>query len=241
MAPLREALGQPDRRTWRRFLAPARRHRAAADSTPPERQRLLIPASDVVPDGVDADGDRAVGSEPVWRLQPWQLGAGVLMLAAGAVVGTGLLPVARPQEAVDTARPPELGPAPSPDDADPAPAPATTGVRVWPAERVEVTGREVRTDEGRWEVGIEDDVVTIGDWDCDRLPTPAVLRPADGRVAVFDHWASADREEPARTIATVAGAIGLHPGRTCGEVIVQHGDGSREVIVTQRGPVRAGS
>ena len=34
-------------------------------------------------------------------------------------------------------------------------------------------------------------VVVVGDWDCDRLPTPAVLRPSSGTVAVFDGVAGA--------------------------------------------------
>ena len=44
----------------------------------------------------------------------------------------------------------------------------------------------------RYRVGREGDIVVIGDWDCDGDKTPAVLRPATGEIAVFDHWPDPD-------------------------------------------------
>lgn len=43
---------------------------------------------------------------------------------------------------------------------------------------------------GRYEVGAPGDRVLVGDWDCDGTDTPAVHRPDDGRVYLFDGYGS---------------------------------------------------
>jgi len=43
----------------------------------------------------------------------------------------------------------------------------------------------------RYGLGSPDDVVVVGDWDCDGDPTPAILQLATGRVAVFNRWPNA--------------------------------------------------
>ncbi len=70
------------------------------------------------------------------------------------------------------------------------------------------------------------DVIVIGDWDCDRQPTPAVLRPTSGIVAVFDTWAAGDRTETARVLTAVPGGTDLVAGSTCGRLEVRRADGS---------------
>lgn len=227
MARLREVLGRPDRRTWRRFL--------------PQRG---APRSETAASPTDLDEPRRVDENDTRRLQPWQIGAGVFILAGGIVLATGLVPAEPPPPTPEGALAPEQEVAPPPPAGVPAggePAPPTSttdatdtaGVRLWPSERVEVTGRLVRTDSGRWEVGRDGDVVTVGDWDCDRLPTPAVLRPSDGRVAVFDRWAPAEAEEQARPVGTIAGAVGLRPSDTCGEIVVRSGAGGDRLLDTR--------
>ena len=54
----------------------------------------------------------------------------------------------------------------------------------------------------RYSVGRPGDVVVLGDWNCDDVSTPAVLRPETGEVARFDEW-----PEPDGTIATTAGWV----------------------------------
>jgi hypothetical protein len=44
----------------------------------------------------------------------------------------------------------------------------------------------------RWSVGHPDDQLAVGDWDCDGVATPALLRQATGEVFVFDRWAGDD-------------------------------------------------
>lgn len=221
MAPLREVLRRPDRRTWRRFVPSS----GGAHRRPPTP---AAPADPWLLDGVEHADD--VGRRP----QAWQVVAGVLILAAGIVLATGLWPTepTAPPSDERSGHDVPTDHAAAPQEA-PAATTATTGIRLWPAPRVEVHGRVVRTDAGRWEVGREGDLVTVGDWDCDRLPTPAVLRPSDGRVAVFDGWAPPDTDETARTVATVAGAATLEAGRTCGELVVRTASGGTEVLDTR--------
>ena len=40
----------------------------------------------------------------------------------------------------------------------------------------------------RYAIGQPDDLVVIGDWDCDGVATPAIARPDTGQVALFDQW-----------------------------------------------------
>jgi hypothetical protein len=40
----------------------------------------------------------------------------------------------------------------------------------------------------RYRIGESGDVVLLGDWDCDGTDTPALYRPATGRVVVFGSW-----------------------------------------------------
>lgn len=222
LGSLRAVLRHPDQRTWRRFLRP-----------PPGAHRA-VPA-----DGGEHHIPRVGEEDPPTRPFPaWQAGAGVLILAAGIVLWSGFGPVAQPPPAADGglagAGPPSAPPGDRTSTTSPTSTTSgTTAVRVWPAERVEVDGRVLRTDAGRWEVGAEGDLVTVGDWDCDRLPTPAVLRPADGRVAVFDRWASAGVEERARAVGLVEGAIGAEAGPRCGEVVVHLADGAHQTLDTQ--------
>ena len=152
----------------------------------------------------------------------------VAVIAVGILVGAG----------VGRATPPSTAHPEAPETAEvatevrPATTPSTTSstvaVRLWPATEVTVDGRHVSNDDGRWEVGADGDVVIVGDWDCDRLPTPAVLRPSTGEVAVFDRWAG-EAPEPARPVATLAGVVDVQATERCGELLARGPDGERLV------------
>ncbi len=85
-----------------------------------------------------------------------------------------------------------------------APAPATSapcGVADGPdvdgdgcGDAVTVDGGTVTTPRHRFVVGGPDDQVVVGDWDCDGLATPALLRRPGGEVFVFASWAAPGRE-----------------------------------------------
>lgn len=236
LTPLRDALRQPDRRTWRRHL---RRGATAVDT------RTATPA----PDAGALLRRPEEGADGPWRLPWWGAGAAVLSIAGGLVLLGGWLPMreqpAPPSE--DTLAP--LGPpgessapppvrAPKPESETPGPVATTVASaaeRLWPAASIEVVGREVRTAAGRWEIGEEGDAVVVGDWDCDRLPTPAVLRPSTGRIAVFDRWATDDTPAAARPISTIDGAVGLRSTSRCGEVAVRTNEGRERVVDTRPG------
>lgn len=116
---------------------------------------------------------------------------------------------------------PNGGKAPPPDDVDGDGCPDT----------VEVSDGIVRSGSRRWAVGSAGDVVVLGDWNCDRTTTPAVLRPTTGGVFVFDQWAASTEPQPARPVRVVPGAVGLEP-RGCGHAAVVLSDGSVVVVDT---------
>lgn len=133
----------------------------------------------------------------------------------------------------------------------PPPAPAT---RLWPSpppnpgcptagplsadvdgdgcpDTVEVGDGIIRAGPRRWAVGSSNDVIVLGDWNCDRTTTPAVLRPATGGLFVFDRWATAVEPQPARPVGVVPGAVGLE-ARGCGHAAVRLSDRSIVVVAT---------
>ena len=92
--------------------------------------------------------------------------------------------------------------APSPSTASPsttAPTttagPPTTGPMLAPADAGPPP--ELDHDGRHYTVGQAGDRAVLGDWDCDGIPTVAVLRPATGLVVVFDDWpAPGETSEP---------------------------------------------
>ncbi|HEV2766472.1 MAG TPA: protein kinase [Acidimicrobiales bacterium] len=71
---------------------------------------------------------------------------------------------------------------------------------------VEVSDGVVAAAGARWQVGAPDDLVVIGDWDCDGLATAAVVRPSSGHVWTFPRWAD-DRDGE----GVVAEPVGVVP------------------------------
>lgn len=211
-ARLREVLAAPDRRGWRRFLR--RRREAHLDA--------------VVADGADVF-DRASRQRP--RLAAL---AALPLLGAAAVL---LVSIARPPT---PSRPSAAFP-PTPEveievadpDSEPGPVSVPLPHQVWPGEDVIVEeSGEVRVGRQRWAVGTAGDVVVIGDWDCDRQTTPAVLRPASGALYVFDGWAALGSPAVARKVADVPGAIEA-TAVGCGTAMVRTSDGTERSISTE--------
>ncbi len=203
LAELRAALDRPDRRGWRRHLAPNGQS------------------------AVDAGDEEGPAATPAKRHWGTLLAVGVAGALGVTTVGA-LRPVS---DAAPVANHPTAA-AEAPAFAAPATStPPQTVERLWPAEPVEVRGREVRTAGQRWEVGMEGDIVAVGDWNCDRRRTPAVLRPATGVVAVFDDWDGGT----ARRVSTVDGATGLVAGPSCGQAELATPDGRARLVDTRRG------
>lgn len=92
-----------------------------------------------------------------------------------------------------------------------------------------VIGNLVRVDGTWFEAGAPGDVVRVGDWNCDGMPTPAVLRPTTGDVFVFDSWAGEEGGDlELAPAASARGAVGLAAERTgdCDTLVGLDADGA---------------
>lgn len=138
----------------------------------------------------------------------------VLLAIAGAAAATLHGRSSPPPEVVPTDLPPST---------------TTIASRVWP------TG-ELAGPDGRFTVGVPDDVVLAGDWLCRDEPLPALLRPATGEVWVFDRWPSDDEELAGRPVGTVPGSVrllsGTDPDHPCPHLVAERADGTRVEVPT---------
>ena len=130
----------------------------------------------------------------------------VVGLAVAAVVAaTGLLVGGQGQG--QATEPPPLAPTTTTTIAP------TTTTTTTPRADVRVVGNVVERNGARWTVGQAGDVVVVADLRCTGDPVPAVLRPATGRVWVFDGWAASGEPEAGRVLATVPGSVDLRVER----------------------------
>lgn len=90
----------------------------------------------------------------------------------------------------------------------------------------------------RWQVGDAADLVTVADWDCDGLATPALYRPDTGDVFVFPSWASAESPVAVTAVDTIAGGRGLAPAVTgtdnCPQLAVEMPSGEHRAVEVER-------
>ncbi len=100
---------------------------------------------------------------------------------------------------------------------------------------VRVSGTLVQVRDTRYGVGRPGDRVLVGDWDCDRQATPAVLRPATGEVFVFPRWAERGAPITVRPTARIGHAAGIEAtrpdGNGCSQLRVRT-TGGRVVLVS---------
>jgi hypothetical protein len=112
------------------------------------------------------------------------------VLGAVAVVARGESGV--PSSAAPPAALPSTttaGSFPDPPPTTPAPEPAVPPTAGPPTAEPPGPPPEVEHDGARYRVGEAGDRATTGDWDCDGVPTVALLRPSTGAVFVFPAWA----------------------------------------------------
>jgi hypothetical protein len=145
----------------------------------------------------------------------------VAVVAVVAVAGLVGLRRGRPPGVV-TARPATVtaSTAPRPTTSStPATVPASNGV-------IEHAGV-------RWRVGRTGDVVVLGDWDCDSIDTPSVLRPATGEVWSFARWPTGREPLAGVHLATVPGAVGARavPAGRCDRLAVVDGQGRSTTVL----------
>ena len=114
----------------------------------------------------------------------------------------------------------------------PTTPPPPAVAKVWPAEPVEVEGTEVRSGGHRWRVGEPGDLVAVGDWDCDGTATPAVVRPATGRLYLFDAWATEDATTTAAPGPVVPAGVTHIDAVGCGRADVRTAAGETVQVTT---------
>lgn len=140
-------------------------------------------------------------------------------MAAAAALGGGT------PEAATPAPPTSIAPTTTTQAPTTTTAPTTTVDPAAPI--VEHAGR-------RYAIGAPGDLVTLGDWTCDGVATPAVLRPDTGSVAVFTEWPAPDAQITASIVTTVDGASAfVVSDEPCPDLRVQTAGGSRLIPITE--------
>ena len=153
-------------------------------------------------------------------------------VAAASAIALGVLVVA----ILVSGRPgaPERGSeaAAPPPPTVPRGTPATTTLPPPTAADVVIDGNSVVREGIRWSVGRPGDVIVVGEWRCDGVSTPAVLRPANGRVWRFARWADDGRPIAGQLVATVPGATRARVRRsgTCDRLEVLDGSGQSTLV-----------
>lgn len=181
------------------------------------------------------------------RMELVALALGTTMIAVGGLqltnrTATTSAPTSGPTSA-PTSAPTSSASSPA---AAPNPSPTTTGPLGPPSPcipppgegagcaPVVVDGTSVRVGSRRYEVGQPGDRVVVGDWDCDGMATPAVLRPSTGDVFIFRFWPDEQaREVVARPVANdpLATDLVVQVGRDgCAVLAVRRPDGSGQSV-----------
>jgi hypothetical protein len=86
-----------------------------------------------------------------------------------------------------------------------------------------------------YEIGEVGDEVVVGDWWCESTPTAAVLRPSTGELYLFAQWPEpGDETEPPPPIDVGDQAVSLlvESVEGCDRLVVEHVDGSQQLVVT---------
>ncbi|MFN7149279.1 MAG: hypothetical protein ACK4V6_07340, partial [Microthrixaceae bacterium] len=103
------------------------------------------------------------------------------------------------------------------------------------SDDVEIEQNLVSVDGATFRVGDPGDDLSLGDWDCDGLPTVLLLRPGSGEVFHFT-WAERNRPTTGRLITVVDGATSLSSGLDadgCDEALVQRTVGSAITVAIE--------
>jgi tRNA A-37 threonylcarbamoyl transferase component Bud32 len=96
-------------------------------------------------------------------------------------------------------------------------------------ETITVDGRTAQVGTVTVALGQDGDLVALGDWHCDGVATPALLRPDTGEVFVFAEWSLDDVVE-VPSVAAVPGATEISAGAgECPALVLTTPDGRRTV------------
>lgn len=152
-------------------------------------------------------------------VEPRQFALPAIAIAVALLLVAGALRLTGGDGSVTAVIPPPPT-APPTTTAPPVPLPSPS-VPAPDAPTIDHEGR-------RYAVGETGDVVVLGDWTCDGVPTPAVLRPETGEVAVFVGWPTPGAHIEPEVVTTVEGAESFVPdSRPCPSIRVRTTGGSR--------------
>ena len=153
-------------------------------------------------------------------VEPRQFALPAIAIAVALLLVAGALRLTGGDGSVTAVIPPPPTAPPTTTTTAPAPLPSPS-VPAPDAPTIDHEGR-------RYAVGEAGDVVVLGDWTCDGVPTPAVLRPETGEVAVFVGWPTPGAHIEPEVVTTVEGAESFVPdSRPCPSIRVRTTGGSR--------------
>ena len=193
---------------------------------PPTLDKDIEPPGPAAPEpGRDRHGSRArvaAGS-----------GLAVAAVAAGVVVvgGWGSSSGSAPRQ--DSA----LAPVPVAAGCPAASAPAADVDGDGCAESLAIEGGNISAGSSRWALGERGDVAAVGDWDCDGLAAPALLRPATGDVFVFPGWAAESAPVTVEARDRLPGAVAIRAERGddgCDDLVVELQSGAATTVEVAR-------
>jgi hypothetical protein len=84
-----------------------------------------------------------------------------------------------------------------------------------------IDGNRISLGNREWLAGAPGDLVTIGDWNCDGLATPALLRSSTGEIFVFESWSAPGERIAIHAQQRVPSAKSLEPPTGCGAPVVR--------------------
>ncbi len=74
---------------------------------------------------------------------------------------------------------------------------------------VEIAGQFITVDDLTYQVGLPQDRLAVGDWDCDGRATALLLRPSTGELFEFSAWAKPGETAQSQLVSTIAQAADL--------------------------------
>ncbi len=168
-------------------------------------------------------------------------------LGAAAVVAAVALGWATTRDAPAEPAMSEADPQPAPPATPPPPAPSTarppgSTVTEPPSTTTTTTGLAVLVadpppgelihDGRRYQLGRDGDLVVVGDWTCDGIDTPALLRPDASMVVVFDAWPPPHGTvEPAHVTTIIGTALDREAHDECDLLRVRTANGSELIVL----------
>jgi serine/threonine protein kinase len=177
----------------------------------------------------------ALGGVALVGLLIWSIPGVIAGLASEGSVAK--VDATTPEPALTPAQPPTSGPEPTLVRAVEAPTCTSTSPFDIDGDGcgddVSVTEGIITTPDGRWAVGAPTDHVSIGDWNCDGVATPALVVATTGAVYFFTQWSRGEASIFADAAAVVGPTTAIAPASGCGELVATTAAG--EVTVGPEG------